>query len=71
MVAVWPEENSFNSSSAGRSNGAPAAGAAGALAVLPALLAAGLVKKVKHESGIILLAFPSDFWTPEYRLKDV
>ena len=40
MVAVWPDENSFNSSSAGRSNGAPAAGAAGALAVLPALLAA-------------------------------
>ena len=38
-------------------------------ATLPTLIQAGLVKKMRHESGNMVLVFPSTLWTDEIRLK--
>ncbi len=38
-------------------------------ATLPTLISAGLVQKMRHESGNMVLVFPSTLWTDEIRLK--
>lgn len=38
-------------------------------ATLPTLIQAGLVQKMRHESGNMVLVFPSTLWTDEIRLK--